>query len=303
MNAENPLEDGYVYVINSEEGDGLGGVYGIYFDREGNILEYKALLTGTTDNCGGGISPWNTFISCEEYEDGQCWQIDPVNERAEATELGGKGGRYESVAVDNRNPENPVFFTTEDHEEGALRRFEADGNGWDALHSDGDHSFLRILNDNEFEWTEKEKDARKSAEEYYPKTEGIQFHEGKLYFMAKQLYKLFILDLETMTYETEQTGLKFYGEGSFGDQPDQNLFGPTRKYQYFTEDGGDSCGVYARFEDGTYFTMFQAIPGGFIGVDETVGIALSPDHKKFYAGIQDIGYIFEFTRDDGLPFE
>lgn len=304
MDPNNPTESGYVYVVNSEEEDGGGGVYGIYFDKDGNVLEYKALLEKTTDNCGGGHTPWHTWISCEEYEDGQCWQIDPVNERVAETKLGGNGGRYESVAVDNRNPNAPIFFTTEDHERGALRRFLANGNGWDALHTDGETTFLNILDDSTFEWTDDEDEGRDSAEKYFRNSEGIQVHEGKLYFMAKKDFKMLILDLDNMTYTTETTGKKFYGEGSFDNQPDQNLFGPTRKYIYFTEDGGESPGVYARYgSDGTYFTLFQAVKGGRYGEDETVGIALSPDHKRFYAGIQDFGVIFEFTRDDGLPFE
>lgn len=304
LNPENPLEEGYVYVSNSEESDGGGGVYGAYFDKDGNMYDYKALLTGTTDNCGGGLTPWNTWVTCEEYSDGQCWQVDPINERTKVTKLGGNGGRYESVAVDNRDPNRPVFFTTEDDSEGALRRFEANGNGWDALHSNGKTTFLNILKGNTFEWTTDEDDGRSSASKHFPNTEGIAVHEGKVYFMTKEFKRLIILDLENMTYETEGTGKKFYGEGTFGDQPDQNMFGPSRKYIYFTEDGGSSPGVYARYgSDGTYFTMFQAIQGGMHDDDETAGIALSPDNKRFYATIQHSGYILEFTRDDGLAFE
>lgn len=121
LNPDDPLNSGYAYLSNSEEGSGDGGVYGLYFDKDGQITEYKALLTGTTDNCGGGYTPWNTWVSCEEFSEGQCWQIDPISGEAKETELGGDGGRYESVAVDNRNPANPVFFTTEDDSEGALR--------------------------------------------------------------------------------------------------------------------------------------------------------------------------------------
>ena len=134
--------------------------------------------------------------------------------------------------------------------------------------------------------------------------EGIQVHEGKVYFMSKLKQILIILDQDNMTWASEGTGKKFYGEGSFGGQPDQHMFGPTRKYIYFTEDGSNDPGVYARFgDDGTYFTMFQAIAGGIHTDDETIGIALSPDNKRFYAGFQDNGYIFEFTRLDGLAFE
>lgn len=305
LNPDNPSEDGYVYVVNSEVSSrGAGGVYGVYFDKDGNVTDYKALLTRTTMNCGGGLTPWNTWVSCEEHSSGQCWQVDPVNEKSQETKLGGSGGRYESVAVDNSNPLNPIFFTTEDSETGAMRRFVANGNGWDALHSDGNESFLRIIDGSMFEWTTNEYAARVSASRYYRNSEGVSYHEGKLYFMAKKDLKLIILDLINMTYKVETTGKKFYGEGTFGSQPDQNMFGPTRKFLYFCEDGGINPGVYARYgNDGTYFTLFQAISGGIYSGDETVGIALSPDNKRLYAGIQDYGVIFELTRDDGLSFE
>lgn len=49
-----PLPDGgYVYVSNSENDNRRGGVFGLYFDENGEITEYKALLQGTTWNCGG----------------------------------------------------------------------------------------------------------------------------------------------------------------------------------------------------------------------------------------------------------
>ena len=38
-------------------------------------------------------------------------------------------------AVDNRDPDRPVFFNTEDIEYGPLRSFEANDKGFDALHA------------------------------------------------------------------------------------------------------------------------------------------------------------------------
>lgn len=99
-----PLTNGgYVYVSNSEVQDNRGGVYGVYMDDDGNVIDYKRLLSGTTRNCSGGATPWKTYVSCEEYGSGQCYQVDPdpASEHhllPEKTVLGGKGGgNYEAV--------------------------------------------------------------------------------------------------------------------------------------------------------------------------------------------------------------
>ena len=38
MNPKDSLNSGYVYLSNSEEDNGKAGVYGLYFDKDGNIL-------------------------------------------------------------------------------------------------------------------------------------------------------------------------------------------------------------------------------------------------------------------------
>ena len=56
-----PTNDGYVHVSNSKMASSHGGVYGLYFDHDGNILNYTQLLSGTSRNCRGGRTPWGHF--------------------------------------------------------------------------------------------------------------------------------------------------------------------------------------------------------------------------------------------------
>lgn len=207
------------------------------------------------------------------------------------------------MAVDNSDPNEPIFFLTEDHETGALRRFVADGDGWDSLHNGGTTTYLYFIDHQNFEWSSSIDDGRRSAQRFYPNSEGISYYDGMLYFVSKEMHNLYTLDLTRMTYQTEFTGgSQLLGRGSFNAQPDQIFIGVSKRYLYFTEDGGSSPGLFARDEDGAYYTVFQGIEGVYVE-DETVGIAFTQDRKKLYAGLQDAGVLLELTRDDGMPFE
>lgn len=97
-------DGGYIYASNAELGSGSGGVYGVEMDKDGLVRNYKPLITGTSSNCNGGRTPWNTWVTCEEYSRGQCWQVDPTGVRTgEATVVGGAGGAYEAFAYGEFN--------------------------------------------------------------------------------------------------------------------------------------------------------------------------------------------------------
>lgn len=137
-------EGGWIYTSNSEMPEpGQGGVGAITFNKDGHVVDYRMVLTGTTMNCGGGRTPWNTWVSCEEVEFmGLIYQVDPTGSReAQLMTLGSSGGRWESFAYDIRDKENPRFFATEDHNKGTVRRFTPDIVNWDdpwnLLHGEG----------------------------------------------------------------------------------------------------------------------------------------------------------------------
>lgn len=53
-----PDTGGWIYVSNSEQMRGEGGVGAIAFDKDGGVIDYKTLLRGTSRNCSGGKTPW-----------------------------------------------------------------------------------------------------------------------------------------------------------------------------------------------------------------------------------------------------
>jgi hypothetical protein len=59
---EHPETGGWAYVSNAEVlATGGGGVGAIYFDKDGQVMDYRMLLKNTTHNCAGGKTPWNTW--------------------------------------------------------------------------------------------------------------------------------------------------------------------------------------------------------------------------------------------------
>ena len=236
---------------------------------------------------------------------------NPSNMKATKTLVGGAGGYYESFAVDNRIPTKPVVFVTEDASNGALRKYTppasstSAGGNFNALHtSGGTYEYLVFLNSTHFKWSTSLSEGRTSQQKYYPYSEGIDFHNGFLYFVSKTLYKMFVLNLDTKTYTTMSTqfGSLGTGGGAFNHQPDQ-IVRNGGDYLYLTEDGGISPGIYALHKPtGAKYAIVQGYSSA-LQYDETAGLAFSPDGRKMYTAFQDCGCLLEFSRDDGKSFD
>ncbi|CAB9504928.1 osmC-like protein [Seminavis robusta] len=305
---DNP--NGWVYLSNSEmEEVGSGSVGSIIFDSEGHVIRYERLLSNTTMNCGGGITPFNTWISCEETKGGRNYQVDPMNQLVAAPiTLGKEGGHWESFAFDVRNKSSPRFFVTEDAEKGALQRFTPHNATWDPpeqawkmLHGDGLVEYL-LLEPNSgqtsgtFSWGSNRAAARNNAFNYYPQSEGIDVHEGRLFFVCKKVKHLFELDLDAGTYTRQSTTTGLFDGGP--DQLHRILEDGFDDFLFFTEEGGKDAGIHGRDATGLFFTVLESP----IYNDETTGLAFSPCFKHMYVAYQQNGLLFDVTRQDGLPF-
>ncbi|MEM8735266.1 MAG: alkaline phosphatase PhoX [Planctomycetota bacterium] len=118
-----------------------GGCVTLEFDPErGEFLDSYASVSGTSRNCAGGITPWGTWLTCEEtvlgadsidrYKDdvkrnfekehGWIFEID-ADGTAKPTPIKGMGRFvHEAVAVDR---ETGIVYETEDRGTSAFYRF------------------------------------------------------------------------------------------------------------------------------------------------------------------------------------
>lgn len=115
------VPDGWIYVANSEwVPPSGGGVGAIRFDRSGNIAAAYPICTGTLLNCAGGATPWDTWLTCEEYAYGHVWECDPSGVRPAVKRPALGTFQHEAVAVD---PVGRALYLTEDVPDGRFYRF------------------------------------------------------------------------------------------------------------------------------------------------------------------------------------
>jgi secreted PhoX family phosphatase len=111
---------GWIYVSNSEIADDFGGVGALRFDVFGNIVDSYSILENTSRNCAGGATPWGTWLSCEEVNDGIVWECDPFGKLEGIPRPALGVFAHEAVTVDTQNN---ILYLTEDKRDGCFYRF------------------------------------------------------------------------------------------------------------------------------------------------------------------------------------
>lgn len=169
------------------------------------------------------------------------------------------------------------------------------------LHGPGATHYLELhpnsaMTGGEFSWGTDRSRARQNAKNYYPNTEGIDVYDNRLYFVCKKIKQLFELDLEGGTYTNKSTVSGLFDGGP--DQLKRILADGADDLLFFTEEGGKDAGIHGRDETGLFFTVLESPDY----IDETTGLAFSPDAKHMYVAYQKNGLLFDVTRKDGLPF-
>ncbi|MEU0387891.1 alkaline phosphatase PhoX, partial [Streptomyces chartreusis] len=110
---------GWIYVSNSEINPS-GGASAVAFSSTGAITGAYRILSDTRQNCAGGKTPWNTWLSCEEVDRGYVYETDPWGTKAAVRRDAMGRFKHEAAAAD---PVRQVVYLTEDVTDGCFYRF------------------------------------------------------------------------------------------------------------------------------------------------------------------------------------
>ncbi|WP_203300097.1 alkaline phosphatase PhoX [Marinobacter sediminum] len=303
---------------------GLAQVGTLVFDPDGAIVDSYTILSGTTFNCAGCVTPWQTWLSCEEFPNGQVWECDPYQpgEGLACPTLGFFS--HEAIAIDAGNRK---LYLTEDMPDGRFYRWVPDPSDWpegaeraalqagrlQVLCVGGDGVAGALTGPQPIRWVdaqnphEPQHQNRLPASSVFDGGEGVWYFQGIVYFATKGDDRIWAIDVEAQTIEVIYDRATAEAPNDILSGVD-NLFVTEQGDVLVAEDGGDMQ-VVVILPDRTLKPFLQVT-----GQDasEIAGLAFSPDGRRMYFSsdrggrnglggfTNGLGMIYEMTVPEGL---
>ncbi len=279
---------------------GLGGASCLKFNKDAQLVDAYSILSGTTFNCAGVITPWKTWLSCEEVNTGQVWECDPFGQNAAVVRPALGSFDHEAIAVDMSKK---MLYLTEDISDSRFYRFVPSATDWPAgadrpALQNGTLQVMKVLGGDPLNgpqpvtWVDAQNPTAAQNVNRVPGTaafdggEGIWYFQGFVYFSTKGDNRIWVYDSVGETLEV------IYDFGT-AQSPNNilsgvdNIFVTPQGDVLVAEDGGDMQ-IVVIFPDRTLKPLLQ-----LTGQDgsELAGIAFSPDGRRMYFN-SDRGGIF-----------
>lgn len=288
-------DGGWILVINSEVPNiPQGGASAIRFAADGTITDAYRVLGGTTTNCAGGPTPWGTWMSCEEIDDGLVWECDPTGATPARSYPAMGVFKHEAVAVD---PVHEQIYLTEDLSDGGFYRFTPESYP-DC--SKGVLEVAKVLDSGKVQWLrvpEPQGGSDNPTRKQLP--DMTQFKRGEgIYYDAGFVYVATTSDNVVHAYDTRSGRIsRLYDASAIEDPPlinPDNVVVSRSGDVFVAEDNGgpadplDIClitpsGEVARF---CKFTGPQHGEPGTEAKSEITGPSFDPSGTRLYASSQ-----------------
>ncbi|SDW30615.1 alkaline phosphatase PhoX [Marinobacter mobilis] len=273
---------------------GLAQVGTLVFDPDGTIVDSYTILTGTTFNCAGCVTPWKTWLSCEEFPNGQVWECDPfqAGEGLARPTLGFFS--HEAVAID---PNERLLYLTEDMPDGRFYRWVPDPADWpegaeraalqagrlQVMAVGGDGVEGALTSPQPITWIDArnphlpQNEHRIAESTAFDGGEGVWYFNGIVYFATKGDNRIWAVDIAAQTVEIIYDLATAEAPNNILSGVD-NLFVTNQGDVLVAEDGGDMQ-IVAILPDRTLKPIVQVV-----GQDasEIAGVAFSPDGRRMY---------------------
>ena len=299
-------DGGWILAVNAEApepGEAFGGASALRFDKDGNVQDGYRILSDTRSNCGGGITPWGTWLSGEEVDDGLVWECDLFGQKPAVARpaLGVNSHEYATVSESDKR-----VYLTEDQSGGGFYRFTP--RRWGDL-SAGVLEIATLVPNGVVEWrvVPDPTAASKPTREQVPATrmarpEGLCVHKGTglVYFVESSAGRVFQYDPKTETYE------RIYAESDFKEpeltDTDNITVSELSRDLFVCEDAGDFdvCLITPQGEVSRFVHLdgFQHGDPSTDAASETTGPSFDPSGKRFYFSSQRAyvgGALYEVT--------